>query len=112
MTLMALDKLLCIFRDKQDRDSAPYWGCLTEPTCEEISDAIQNGNLVPWEKDGDKSQYQGVRDWHIGRIAWLVVNWKDDYPIGLYKSKTDLDGGHRLYAAHHRGIQALSTIEF
>lgn len=70
------------------------------------------GNFVPWENDGDKGQYQGIRRWHIGRIAWLVTNWKNAYPIKVNKAGTDIDGGHRLYAAHYLGIKELDTVDF
>lgn len=111
MRRMTVDALLEIFREKQAKDSEPYWGCLTEPTRAEIAEAVRIGNLVPWEKDGDKSQYQGKREWQIGRIAWLVVNWTNDWPIKVNKARTNIDGGHRLYAARHLGIHELETVD-
>lgn len=112
MRRMAVDDLLRIFREKQVRDSAPYWGCMTEPTREEIREAICLGNLVAWAKDGDKSEHQDNRAWQIGRIAWLAVNWENHYAIKVDEARTDIDGGHRLYAAHYLGIKELDTIDF
>lgn len=103
-----LSELLEIFRRKQKRDSAPYWGCSTEPTNQEICDAIQSGNLVPWiRRDNSSPAHQGDRGWHIGRIAWLALNWKSEFHIRVSSDGTDIDGGHRLYAARFRGMETL-----
>jgi len=107
--LKPVSDLLQIFRDKQAIDTQPYWGCGGEPTCFEVGQAICQGKLTRWTSTGDHSHPVGNREWHIGRIAWLVVHWKQDYPIELFDHGKDLDGGHRLYAAHYLGIKELPT---
>jgi hypothetical protein len=103
-------ELLEIFRAKQNRDAEPYWNCLVEPTDLEIHDAIHAGILTPWSPGGDSSPaHQGERSWHIGRIAWLAVNWKSDYPVKISSDGKDIAGGHRLYAARFLGIETLET---
>lgn len=105
-----LCELLKIFREKQGNDRVPYWNCLAEPTNLEICDAIRAGSLVPWTPGDDSSPaHQGERGWHIGRVAWLVVNWKSDYPVKLFEDGKNIDGGHRLYAARFLGIETLET---
>ena len=108
-----LCELLKIFREKQQGDDEPYWGCLTEPTNLEICHAIRDNNFVPWTRgDNSSPAHQGIRDWHIGRIAWLAVNWESAFPIKVSNDGKDIDGGHRLYAAQFNGIETVETETF
>lgn len=105
-----LSELLEIFRQEQNRDTEPYWRCLTEPTNLEICNAIHAGRLVPWTPgDNSSPDHQGDRSWHIGRIAWLAVNWKSEFPVEVSEDGRVIDGGHRLYAARFRGMETLQT---
>jgi len=103
-----ITELLTIFREKQARDTKPYWGILTEPTCREIEAAICAGNLVP---PTNRTPNHGNRDFHIGKIAWFVENWQDGHPVEVSKDDRDIDGGHRVYAARYRGIIELEIVE-
>lgn len=111
---MLTSELLRIFRDKQRRDESPYWGCRHEPTEDEILEAIRAGKLTRWSshKDNAGRHVQGNRPWHIERIAWLVMSWSDDYPVEINADRSDLNGGHRVYAALVRGIEELETVPF
>jgi len=110
---MPTSELSRIFREKQyrpgERKEDAYWGCVTEPTDDEILDAIRAGNFNSWSspKDSPGPHVQGNRPWHIGRIAWFVMHWEDGHPIKVNADRTDLDGGHRVFAALIRGITEL-----
>jgi hypothetical protein len=104
-----VSELLRIFQDKQNRDAKPYWGCGSEPTCFEIGEAIRLDKLTPWNGNHSGTSVQGNREWHIGRIAWLALNWDGDHPVKVKSDDTDIDGGHRVYAAHYKGVREIKT---
>jgi len=112
--LKKVEELLEIIRKIAQRkeETAPYWGLGSAPTGEQICHAIETNDLTPWrEGEGEESRpkVQGDRRWHIGRIAWLAVNWKEGYPIEIKEDETNLRGAHRVFAAHFLGKKVLAT---
>jgi hypothetical protein len=77
--------------------------------CSEIGEAIRLNKVVPFNGTHSGTNVQGNREWHIGRIAWLAQNWKDGCPVKVKPDNTDLDGGHRLYAAQYIGLLEIET---
>jgi len=114
--LKKVEELLEIISTKAGRkeETAPYWGLGSAPTAEEICHAIRNDELTPWPEGGEAGpKVQGDRRWHIGRIAWLAVNWKEEgHPIEIKKDGKDLRGAHRVFAAHFLGKKVLATSFF
>lgn len=75
-------------------------------TLDEIGEAVKHHDVLyrPSTGDYDTASHKD----HVKRIAWLVENWSDDYPIELdfgipelnyYVHNPILDGHHRLFAA-------------
>jgi hypothetical protein len=91
-------------------DPEPYWGLPKgRPTKEQIRGAIDAGKLTPWPGGGKPGPHnQGDEDWHLGRIAWLVLNWDEKHAIELIGDR-DLDGAHRIFAAHFKGLDELEV---
>ncbi len=72
------------------------------PRPEEIQKAVDEGRIRTECNDGN--QHLGDREWHIGRIAYFVKNWRDDDPIRMKRPMSNMDiydGAHRLLAARH-----------
>lgn len=89
------------------------WVTLETPiTEEEITSAIENNQLI--HPDSPKKMYlnfwdESTREEHIQRIAWLVVNYNENFPIEIDFGIPELgayfafiDGNHRMAAAIYR----------
>lgn len=99
----------------QNRDSQkkPWWCCSEfHPRFEEIQKAVDEGRFQA--ECNDENPHLGDRMWHIERIAYLVKNWKDHYPIEMKKCLLDMEiynGAHRMLAARHLGKTTISAYE-
>ena len=81
------------------------WHVLETPlTVEEITEAIQYNNFTNLQSE----EFATSRQHHVLRIAWLVLNWSDNFPIDIDFGCPNLgyptrelveDGNHRLAAA-------------
>ncbi len=112
---VSVDKLLetCIIAP------ATPWGY--QIALDEVRDAIskQEFESTPWELIGFEVFAEEERQYHIRRIAYLVVHgWSDPIEIdvgcpclGFYTDWLILDGNHRFFAAVIRKDEyILSTI--
>jgi hypothetical protein len=108
--MRTVQELLALIDAKNAIDPEPYWGLPQgRPTAQQIRKAIDLGRLTPWPQGGRAGpKYQGNEEWHLGRIAWLKLNWTDGHPIELI-GNDDLDGAHRVFAAHFKGIVELEV---
>jgi len=79
-------ELLAMVDAKNEIDPEPYWGLPRgRPTKEQIQGAIDAGKLTPWPGGGRPGPHnQGDEAWHLGRIAWLVLNWGEGLPNRAY----------------------------
>ena len=97
--------------------------CSAEPTREEIADAIaqrepeRRGFQQHKEELGVEFYSQGegkcirlAKQYHAGRAGFFVVNgWEND-PIKICVHNVLEDGGHRLLAAQHLGMETLDCV--
>jgi hypothetical protein len=94
------------------------WG-VGRLTLAEIAQAVRLLRADPTCRDGSKPRRGGLkppsRQWHINRVAWLVVRgWKDAISVdvgvpfmGCWPSWIVDDGNHRLVAAIYRGDETI-----
>ena len=97
----------------------------TEPTSDEITRAVENGDLekTPYSDHSQELTDQWVREcggdlndllrrsrgYHARRIAYLVVHgWTD--PIVLDWKEKMIDGTHRLKAARHLKLPEVEVL--
>lgn len=79
----------------------PVWLGMRDPiSAEEVAIAILDGDLLDPDVHGSCDQHAMPRAWHVGRIAWFVVNgWRDPIQVDLNARWPVIDGNHRLVAA-------------
>jgi len=92
--------LLAQLRGRGDK----WWGFSGEPTREEITRAMENGEFEEERNDGDR--YPGDRGRHVRRIAYLCAHPKGlrelDEPVEIVNGVL-VNGAHRVLAAHFLG---------
>jgi len=106
-------------REHVDPVAGELWGCQTLLTEDEIKQAESDGRFesTPWDTVKDQRHGPGSRDFHIGRIAYLVQHgWQDDEHTIRLNLDTTLgksigidNGNHRICAALVRGDESLNV---
>lgn len=99
-------------RERQPNDCHPWWDCEPfPPEPEEIRNAIEHGNLHA--ECNDLNQRLEDREWHIGRIAYLMKHNISD-PIEMKRPWSRMEiqnGAHRLLAAHYLDKKTILAFE-
>ncbi|HLW82570.1 MAG TPA: ParB/RepB/Spo0J family partition protein [Candidatus Acidoferrales bacterium] len=105
-TTALVSQLLEEFRRKE----IPWWYCHHEPTPEEVRDAILEWRFQEESNDGKDCKALGCQ-WHIERLAYLMVHTDLLDPIEMKPNGEIANGAHRLLAHHLLGLEYIATAQ-
>lgn len=98
---VSIEKLLSCTGSPYD---IPLWRGLRDPIdFDEVRQAIEDNQLNSPVDNGASGSGTLPRMWHIGRIAWFVVNgWEEPIELDPLALWPVMDGNHRFAAAIFR----------